>query len=143
MSRRIARGRPRRVAAGVLALAGAAGLSLASASWLDMPWASGEILQGGVRTAAGCQDGAQIVVTYGAPEIVRSGPDPWGVRTVSFTGVAPACVGRSYEVAYSTDGSASWTVLGGSGVVPGPSVAVDLAGVEDPAAITSWAMTIY
>jgi len=143
MSDRTAQGRWRRAAAGCLAVAGALGISLASASWLDLPWTGSGLQQGAVRATTGCQDGQQIVVSYGPPQASGSGALPWRAGSVEFAGVADACFGRGYEVAYSTDDAASWTTLGPAGVVTGTSVSVSLAGVGDPGAITGWAMTIY
>ncbi|QIK84350.1 hypothetical protein [Sanguibacter sp. HDW7] len=135
--------RARRVVAALVALAGVVGLSLASATWLDLPWGTGSLQQGSVRATAGCQDRDAVVVAYGAPVVAAVGEDPWRVATVEFAGIAEACAGRTYEVAYSTDGSESWKRFGTVGVVSGSSLTVSLEGVGNPEAITGWSLRIY
>lgn len=135
--------RPRRAAAIALAIVGVAGLSLASASQLDLVWGSGQLQAGNVAVDAGCQGTAKVTVSYGAPTFTSSTTNPWSGSTVDLAGIAGACAGKRYEIAYSVNGASSWTKLGSTGTVGGTSISANIASIAAPESITNWALTIY
>lgn len=135
--------RPRRIAAIVLAVVGVAGLSLASASQINLGWGSGQIQAGNVAVDAGCQGTAPVSVSYGAPTFTTSSTNPWTGSTVDLTGIAAACSGENFELAYSTNGQTTWTRLGSAGTVSGTSISANIASISAPESITHWALTIY
>lgn len=135
--------RPRRLAAITLAVVGVAGLSLASASQINLGWGSGQIQAGNVAVDAGCQGTETVSVSYGAPTFATSSTNPWTGSTVELTGISTACSGKSYELAYSTDGRTAWTRLGSAGTVSGTSISASIAGISAPESVTHWALTIY
>lgn len=136
----------RRRAAALLLVVGGAGLSFASASWLDTSWGSGAIGAGAVSMGAGCQGSDEVRVAYGVPGWVEGVEDAdamWRATTVVFEGVAPACVGRGFQIAYRTGTSAGWSLLGDGRVGAAGLIEESLGAATDPRAITDWSLLIF
>jgi hypothetical protein len=135
-----------------LAVLGVAGLTTAAASQLNLQW-TGAFQAAAVTVAADCQPTNETIsVAFTDPLFTASGGNvagaAWNVANLNFTNINAACATKSYQVAYSTDGS-TWVQLGGAGTVASPvapattsTVSVALGSV-DPQGIKKVSLAIY